>query len=151
MGIPGIKGVWFLSPGGNRFFAVVSIEQRYAGHAKQVGTAAMSTPEGAYNGRFVIVVDDDIDPTNEADVLWAVATRCDPATSIDIVRDCWSTPLDPLIPPPKRQEKDFTSSRAILNACRPFHWKEHFPKVTTVSAALREQTRQKWKKVLTYL
>lgn len=54
MGIPGIKGVWHLKSGGSRYFTVISIEQRYGGHAKQVATAAMSSPEGAYHGRFLI-------------------------------------------------------------------------------------------------
>ena len=36
---------------------------------------------GAYNGRFVVVVDDDIDPTSEFDVLWTMATRCDPESA----------------------------------------------------------------------
>ncbi|MFH1123527.1 MAG: UbiD family decarboxylase, partial [Pseudomonadota bacterium] len=129
MGIPGIKGVWQMRSGGSRFFTVISIEQRYAGHVKQVATAAMSSPQGAYHGRFVVVVDEDIDPTNEGDVLWAIGTRCDPATSIDIIRDCWGTPLDPTLPPDKRKERNFTNSRAIINACRPFYWRDQFPKV----------------------
>lgn len=145
MGIPGIRGVWHLRGGGPRYFTVISIKQRYSGHAKQVATAAMSTPEGAYHGRFVIVVDDDIDPTNEGDVLWAVGTRCDPATAIDIVRDCWSTPLDPLLTPENRKNRNFANSRAILNACRPFHWKEEFPKVNRASEELREHVLKKHK------
>lgn len=144
MGIPGIKGVWQMRSGGSRFISVISIEQRYAGHAKQVGTAAMSTPEGAYNGRFIIVVEEDIDPTKEGDVIWAVATRCDPASSIEIINDCWSTPLDPLMPPDKREKKNFTNSRAIVNACRPFHWKDKFPEVNRASDETRSKTLKKW-------
>ncbi len=147
MGIPGIKGVWHMRSGGARYFIVISIEQRYAGHAKQAATAAMSSPEGAYHGRFIIVVDDDIDPTNEGDVLWAVATRCDPATAIDIVRDCWSTPLDPALTPEKRAAGNFTNSRAIINACKPFHWRDQYPRVNRVSEELRAKTREKWKEL----
>ncbi len=151
MGIPGIKGVWHLRGGAGRYFTVISIEQRYAGHAKQVATAAMSSPEGAYHGRFIIVVDDDIDPTNEGDVLWAVATRCDPAADIDIIRDCWSTPLDPTITPEKRKAGNFTNSRAIINACRPFHWKDQYPRVNRASNELRAKTQEKWKELFSSL
>ena len=35
---------------------------------------------------FVVVVDEDIDPTNLFEVLWAMCTRCDPTEDIDIVR-----------------------------------------------------------------
>ena len=45
---------------------------------------------GAYSNRWTIVVDDDIDPTNINDVIWAMCTRCDPREDVDIVRGCWS-------------------------------------------------------------
>ncbi len=145
LGIPGIKGVWNMRAGGSRFLNVIAIEQKYAGHAKQVGMAAMSGAEGAYHGRFVIVVDDDIDPTNDEDVLWALATRCDPATAIEIIHNCWSTPLDPTLPPDKRAKGDFSNSRAIMLAVRPYYWRKDFPKVNRASNELRDKTLKKWK------
>ncbi|MDP2720089.1 MAG: UbiD family decarboxylase [Dehalococcoidia bacterium] len=149
LGIPGIKGVWNMRAGGSRFLNVIAIEQKYAGHAKQVGMAAMSGAEGAYHGRFVIVVDDDIDPTDDNDVLWAVATRCDPATSIEIIHQCWSTPLDPTIPPERKAKGDFTNSRAIILATRPFYWRKEFPKVNKASKELRETTLKKYASLFT--
>lgn len=145
MGIPGIKGLYQLRAGGSRYLTVVSIEQRYAGHARQVGMAAMSTPEGACHGRFVIVVDDDIDPSNEDDVLWAISTRCDPASNIEIIHNCWSNPLDPVMSPEKKAKGDFTNSRAIIDACRPYHWMKQFPLVNRASDELRNRTLAKWK------
>jgi len=145
LGIPDIRGVWQLRPGGRRYFTVISIRQRYAGHAKQTALAAMSGPEGAYHGRFVIVVDDDIDPSNTDDVLWAVGTRCDPATSIEIIRDCWSTPLDPMIDPDNRSRSRFSNSRAVVIACKPYGWYNAFPKVIRASDAQREAVLRKWK------
>jgi 4-hydroxy-3-polyprenylbenzoate decarboxylase len=50
-------------------------------------------------GRIVVVVDEDVDPSNLADVMWAIATRCEPSESIDMIRDAWSSALDPRIPP----------------------------------------------------
>jgi len=145
LGVPDIKGVWQLRPGGRRYFSVISIRQRYAGHAKQAAMAAMSGPEGAYHGRFVIVVDEDIDPSNTDDVLWAIGTRCDPANSIDIIRDCWSTPLDPTIDPEKRARAHYSNSRAIIVACKPYGWLKEFPGVNRASAAQREAVLKKWK------
>ena len=146
-GVPGIRGVWKLPAGGGRYLTVVSLRQRYAGHARHAGLAAMSGPDGGYHGRFVIVVDDDIDPTDENDVLWAVATRCDPETSIEVVKRCWSTPLDPTIPPWKRERKDFTNSRAVIDACIPFEWKEQYPPVNRAREPLRQKIREKWTKL----
>ncbi len=106
--------------------------------------ATMTSPEGAYHGRFLIVVDNDIDPSNENDVLWAISTRCDPATSIEIIHDCWSTPLDPLMPPDKKKRGEYTNSPAIINACRPCHWRKEFPLVNRASDELRARTLTKW-------
>ncbi len=151
LGIPGIKGVWSLKAGGSRYISVISVQQKYAGHAKQVATAAMSGPEGAFQGRFVIIVDEDIDPSNQEDVLWAMATRCDPASSIEIVDGCWSTPLDPVLSPSKKAAGDLTNSRAIILACKPFHWMKDFPRVNRASDVLRAAVREKWKDTVSWL
>jgi hypothetical protein len=59
--------------------------------------------------------------------MWAVCSRSDPATSIDIINDAWSTPLDPSISPEKKARGEYTNSRAIIDACRPFYWKDKYP------------------------
>jgi len=88
---------------------------------------------GAYAGKYVIVVDEDIDVSNLEDVMWALCTRSDPATSIDIITRTWSTPLDPRLDPEDRAKGNFTNSRAIIDACRPFHWRDRFPRVNRMS------------------
>lgn len=139
-GIPGIQGVWR----DTRFWVVVSIKQRYPGHAKQAGLVASQCHAGAYLGRYVIVVDDDIDPTNTHDVLWALMTRSDPATSIEIVKRCWSGPLDPIIPPGQKG----LNSRAVIEACKPFEWIERFPATVEPSKELRNTVYYKWREAL---
>jgi len=114
-GLSNVNGVWCHEAGGARMFNVISIKQAYAGHSKQAGMAAASCQSGSYLGRFVVVVDDDIDPTDLFDVLWAMCTRCDPAEDIDIIRKMWSGPLDPRIP-----RGTAWNSRAVIDACRPF-------------------------------
>ena len=145
-GITDIRGVW-LAEWGVRFFAVISVKQRYGGHARQAAHIALGAREGAYLGRFIVLVDDDIDPSNMDDVLWALSTRCDPQTSIEIAANCWSTPIDPRLTPEKRAAGDFTNSRAILDACRPFAWRDKFPKVHSIDSAYRNEIKQKWKEV----
>lgn len=144
LGLPGIKAVWCNRSGGGRYLTIVSIDQKYDGHARQVGMAATCCPTGAQHGRFVIVVDDDIDPSNEEDVLWALCTRCDPAQDMETIEGCWTTPLDPLLPPEKRALKKITNSRAMLFACKPFSWRNEFPRVNRASDSLRAQTLSKW-------
>lgn len=146
-GVTDVKGVWQIESG-MRFLQVISLRQRYGGHARQAAHVALGAREGGYLGRFVIVVDDDIDPSNTADVLWAIATRCDPETSIEIMRGCWSSPIDPRIPPERRSQGDFTNSRAIIDACRPFRWIKDFSKDHALTPEERAQTAAKWKHVL---
>jgi 4-hydroxy-3-polyprenylbenzoate decarboxylase len=147
-GVPDVTAVWADECGSSRMFVAVSIKQRYPGHARQVGHVACQCHVGAYAGKYVIVVDDDIDVSNLDEVMWAVVTRSDPATSIDIVKNAWSTPLDPRITPEQRATKDFTNSRAIIDACRPFHWRDQFPHVNIPSKELAKETRDKFSWVL---
>ncbi|MBI2184362.1 MAG: UbiD family decarboxylase [Thaumarchaeota archaeon] len=147
-GVQDIRGVWTYycstSGGGGLPFIVISLKQRYPGHAKQALLVTAGARAGAYLGRYVVVVDEDIDPTDIREVMWAVASRSDPATSVDIIRDTWSTFLDPRIPPEKRAKGDLTNSRALVNACRPFDWIKDFPPVNSISPGLKKQTIDKW-------
>ena len=95
-GVPEVKGVWAHEAGGSRLWLTVSIKQLYGGHAKQAGLIASQCHAGAYANRFVVVVDDDIDPADMDEVIWAMCTRCDPREGMEILRGCWSTALDPM-------------------------------------------------------
>ncbi|MFC2060391.1 UbiD family decarboxylase [Chloroflexota bacterium] len=83
--VTGVKGVWNHDEGGSRLLNVVAIKQMYAGHSKRAGLVASTM---THTGRYTIVVDDDIDPSNLSEVMWAVATRSDPDRSIQILPDC---------------------------------------------------------------
>jgi len=143
-GVPGITSVWAHEVGSARLLLVVGIKQRYPGHSKQAGHIAAMCHVGAYCGRYVIVVDDDIDVSNLEEVIWAMITRSDPATSIDIITNAWSTPLDPRIEPERKAAGDNTNSRGIIDACRPWHWKDKFPRVNMPTPEVRRLAMQKF-------
>jgi UbiD family decarboxylase len=145
-GVPGVKGVWVSEAGGNRMWVVTSIEQKYAGHAAQAANLAVQGGVGGLMNRYSIVVDEDIDPSNNDDVIWALSTRSDPATDVDIVRQCWSNPLDPMISTEQKNQKQLWNSRAIINACRPWDRLRagDFPPVAEATPALLKATREKW-------
>jgi UbiD family decarboxylase len=128
-GVPAVTAAWAHEVGSARLLLAVAIKQRYPGHAKQAGHIATMCHVGAYCGRYTIVVDDDIDVSNLEEVIWAMLTRSDPATSIDIIRNAWSTPLDPRIEPERKAVGDNSNSRAVIDACRPWHWRDKFPAV----------------------
>ena len=140
-GLPGIKGVWLHQPGGTRYFLAISIKQNYPGHAKQVAMSALGGKNSNYLGRFVVIVDDDIDVTDLNDVLWAVSTRCDPKDAISIIDGFWTSPLDPAIP----WETKKTSSRAVIDACWPYERLPNVPKSCNITAEEKEQMQKKWK------
>ncbi len=144
-GVPEVRGVWAHEIGGARMFNVVSIKQRYAGHARQAGHILNQCGVGAYMSRYSVVVDEDIDPSNLQEVMWAVATRSDPATSIDIIQRGVGSKNDPMyVTYP--YEAAF-SSKAIIDACRPFDHLHDFPLVAEASKTLREKILAKWKEL----
>jgi 4-hydroxy-3-polyprenylbenzoate decarboxylase len=71
--------------------AVVSIRKQYAGHARRVMMAVWSYLRQFTYTKFVIVVDEDIDPRDWGQVLWAISTRVDPARDTMLVEN---TPVD---------------------------------------------------------
>jgi 4-hydroxy-3-polyprenylbenzoate decarboxylase len=106
--------------------------------------AAMVLARHSYQGGFIVLVDEDIDPWNLEEVLWALGTRCDPARDMQVVQGLRSSLLDPKLSPDKRANRDLTASVAVLNACRPYHWIADFPPTNRMSAALRERITGKW-------
>lgn len=143
-GVPDVKGVWQSEFAGQQWMAI-SIKQRYAGHAKQAALLLSQSLLAGATGRYVIVVDEDIDPTNTQEVLWAMCTRSDPEKDIDITRRARSNVLDPLI---RKPAAAFFNSRAIIDACKPFEWKDEFPQEIKISDELAERVKKKFGDVL---
>ncbi len=88
---PEIVDFWLPPEGCSYRIAVLSIKKAYAGHAKRVMMAVWSYLRQFVYTKFVIVVDDDIDARDWRDVMWAMATRMDPARDITVVEN---TPID---------------------------------------------------------
>jgi UbiD family decarboxylase len=141
IGLPDITGVWKHEAGCAQFFTVVSLRQRYAGHAEQAGMLAATASEGASMGRYVVVVDDDIDVTNLEDVIWGMSTRSDPVKNITFLNRTPSNPLDPLV---GETDAEWLTSRAIINACRPYGRLAEFAKVVEVSDGLAQSVTEKF-------
>lgn len=144
-GVPGIQGVWAHEAGGSRMWLTISIKQMYPGHSKQAGLIASQCHAGAYANKYVIVVDDDVNPANMNDVIWAMCTRVDAREDVEILRACWSTTLDPTSYP---NDLRALNSRMVIDACRPWARRGDFPKVARSSRELDERIKAKWAHVL---
>lgn len=138
-GVPKVTGVWCPPEAGNRLMVVVGIDQAYPGHAIQVGLVAGQVGTTAYGGRYVVVVDSDIDIFSIHDVLWALTTRCDPRRDTTIIDRAWSSPVDPAIKP---EERGF-NSRLIFDATRPWEWRDRFSE-PVVTADMARATKERW-------
>ena len=88
---PEIVDFWLPPEGCSYRIAIVSIKKAYPGHAKRVMMGVWSYLRQFSYTKWVIVVDDDIDPRSWKDVMWAVSTRMDPARDITVIEN---TPID---------------------------------------------------------
>jgi UbiD family decarboxylase len=139
-GVSEVQGIWCHC---HTLMIVVALTQRYPGHAMHALTAIAGLHTGASMYRYFIAVDDDIDPADLKQVIWAMCTRVDPAESVQILKS-WSSDLDPRLPPEKRDIGDFTMSRMLIDACKPFPWRDRFPMSNKFSSEKRKEIWQKW-------
>ena len=88
---PEIVDFWLPPEGCSYRIAVVSMKKAYPGHAKRVMMGVWSYLTQFMYTKWVIVVDDDIDARDWAEVMWAISTRMDPARDITLIEH---TPID---------------------------------------------------------
>jgi len=142
IGVPGIAGVYAHPAAASGWgMVVVSLRQLYAGHVAQVLALTAQCPAAAYYTKWVIAVDDDVDPTDFNQVMWALTTRCNPSDDIDLLRKTWSTGLDP-----SRvvvAERPY-GSKALIDACKPHRYLDQFPRRTLLRRPVYEQVARRW-------
>lgn len=89
--IPEIRDLHLPAAACSYRLAVVSIAKRYPGQARRVMMGLWGMlPQFSYT-KAIVVVDDDIDVRDPADVLWAVSTRADPSRDLMVLD---RTPID---------------------------------------------------------
>ncbi|MBL4720533.1 MAG: UbiD family decarboxylase [Alphaproteobacteria bacterium] len=101
---PEITDFWLPPEGCSYRIAVVSIRKAYPGHARRIMMGVWSYLRQFSYTKWVIVVDDDINARDWKEVMWAIATRMDPARDIMMVEN---TPIDYL---------DFASTEPSLGS-----------------------------------
>jgi len=147
--VPGVAAVWCHEVGGSQLLTVISLRTAYAGHSRQ---AALIASQGLGNiGRYTIVVDEDVDPSNLSEVMWVVCSRTDPERAIEILRYCRSNNSDPAIPIELKRKLGshgaYFMSRAIIDACRPYEWKTEYYPIAQISPEFRSNLLNKWGRV----
>lgn len=147
VGIPGIVDVWCPEVGHGSMLQVIAITQKYAGHSVEVGGIASLLH--SYMNKYTVVVDDDIDPSNINQIVWAIETRTDPVRSIHITEGCHTSSRDPAISPQEKGKykvapKPLYTSKCFIDACQPYTWKDDWYPVVRSSHELRARIIDKY-------
>jgi 4-hydroxy-3-polyprenylbenzoate decarboxylase len=89
--LPEIVDMHFPAAGVFHNIVIISIDKRYPGHARKIMNAVWGLGQLMFS-KTVIVVDQDVDVQNEAEVAWIVGTHYDPERDVQFTRG----PLDDL-------------------------------------------------------
>lgn len=73
--------------------AIISIDKKYPGQGRKVAMSILSMGQMMFT-KYVIVVDKDINVRDRKEVMWAIATRTDPARDVEIIKLSVADSLD---------------------------------------------------------
>jgi len=124
---PNVTAVAYPKSGTCRLHVYVAVRDPAPGQARNIAAAAMGDDLTA---KLVVVVDDDVDVRQDFDVLWAMATRMQADTDLDLVRNAMGAILDP-------SNRQGLTAKLIVDATRkttPFPKRHTIPREATVRA-----------------
>jgi 2,5-furandicarboxylate decarboxylase 1 len=106
---PNVRDVSLARGGVCRYHLYVQIRKRQEGEAKNIMLGAFA---GHYDVKHVIVVDEDVDIHNPAEVEWAVATRFQADRDLVVIGESQGSKLDP-------STRDGVGAKMGLDATKP--------------------------------
>jgi 4-hydroxybenzoate decarboxylase len=92
---------------------IVSTKCRFGGFAKAVGLRVLSTPHGLGYAKIVIVVDEEVDPFDLKQVMWAMSVKVSPQGDVLMLPNLSENLLDPASDPPGM------SAKMVIDATTP--------------------------------
>ncbi|HLO65882.1 MAG TPA: UbiD family decarboxylase [Holophaga sp.] len=127
--LPGLlKNVYAHPSGGGKYLAVMQVQKRIPVDEGRQRQAALLAFSAFSELKHVILVDEDVDPFDTNDVLWAMTTRFQADTDVVAIPGVRCHPLDPSQCPemsPSIRGKGITT-KAIFDATVPFELKARF-------------------------
>lgn len=109
------------------YCTIISSKMRFGGFAKTLGCRLLSTPHGITYPKLVIVVDDDVDPFDLQQVVWAMTVRFRPERDLVIIPNAPASTLDPA------HLVRGLNTKVIIDAAKPA-----FPDIPLADAAVVE-------------
>lgn len=128
---PGVLDVHLSVGGVCRYHLFIKLKKQHEGEPKNVIMGAFG---GHYDLKHVVVVDDDVDVHDPAQVEWAIATRFQADHDLVVVTGAQGSILDPSttigLPADAPAHLQGISAKMGLDATRPIHYEGHvFTKV----------------------
>jgi phenylphosphate carboxylase alpha subunit len=109
----------YIPPESSGCICVVAIKNIYSNIAGQVAACVWANKNGKYIPR-VIVVEDDIDPTDMKQVIFAFATKCHPKNGTMLLENMPGAPLIPFV---SREERVLSKCSNVVYDCTwPHDW-----------------------------
>ncbi len=108
--VPSVKSVHLPASGVCRLHCNISIDKKVDGESKQAAFIALGEVDMI---KHVFVVDADIDPFDDRQVLYAIATRVQADQAIDIIKNAKGNTLDP------SQTDAIMTTKMIVDATKP--------------------------------
>lgn len=153
-GVPGVLDV-YVHPVTNGTTVVVQIDKTSEGHPKWVAAALWSTGAALYRYKTVIVVDDDVDPSDYSALDWAIAYRVRPGSDDMVVfPGSFGSPIDPSTPLEERSVADLGAglwNRLLIDATKTWRYQRRpewggrrFPPTVANTPEEVAHVRQRW-------
>lgn len=132
---------------------VVTIDREYIWKHKDAGTyktdevidkikqVLFTKKPGIWMAK-ILVIADDVDPSNIADVVWAFATRCNPDNQLIFPNESLPMPLVTFLS--EEEKKQLKCTKTIYNCLRPDTWtQQEIPAPAKFESNWPEDVRQK--------
>ncbi|PYJ68078.1 MAG: UbiD family decarboxylase [Verrucomicrobia bacterium] len=100
-------------------WTVVSTKVPYPGYARHLAQAIWGTGWGR-SGWYLVITEEDIDPTDMGQVLWAISTMCHPKRGIVQVENVPGHPLLPFLSPEEKSKH--IGAYALFDCTWPREW-----------------------------
>jgi 2,5-furandicarboxylate decarboxylase 1 len=120
---------------------VIAMRKEYSQQVKEVACGAWSLMNK--EGKFLIVVDDDIDVRNPFQVEWAMSFRVQPARDFWVVDGVVPSGLDPSTAPadiPQHDPRRRHGSKVLIDATR----KHAYPSAARVPKRYIDAVKERW-------
>jgi 2,5-furandicarboxylate decarboxylase 1 len=106
---PNVTGVAMPKSGTCRMHVYIAMNNPAPGQAKNAAATALGEDLSL---KLVVVVDSDVDIASDQDVMWAICTRMQADTDVDILKNCMGAILDP-------SNHDGLTAKMIIDATKP--------------------------------